>query len=567
MNRKITNKLVAFTLGIILPIVIILLWSWGVKTEVLPPSLIASPDKVWSKLKLLIGDDIILNNARVSLFRLFSGFLLGSLFGIILGVLVGVSKFASRTFEPLLLILIPVPPLAWIPLLIIAFGIDQGSKIALISIGSFCTLFLTTSYSIKATDKNLIELNRLYSKEWFVKLFRIILPSSASNIIGSLRVAMALSWTLLMASEMIAASAGLGWFIWDSRNFSRADDMIVGMISVGILGWFTDRLLLWLGNYISRWKADKKEPGLFSIFWAWVWNKFPFKNQLIYFRAYYLKLKLSVSDFFFDKFNRVFGKKKYQSRIYTETSNNTVLDIFINEKKFKLNGGELRVLRNLSFTVEQGKFNALIGPSGCGKTTLLKLIAGLDTDYSGEIRNSNEKVIGTSLERCIVFQEQRLLPWLKVKDNIAFSLPVSLKGNIKRKKAMEAIELVGLSGFENAYPGQLSGGMQQRVALARAMVNLPKILLLDEPFGALDSITRDKMQKEMKRILKGTDTTVLMVTHDIDEAITMSDKILVLNGSPTSICNSFNINRNGAHDKTSEEFFKIRKELINELFR
>lgn len=567
MNRKIANKLIAFALGIILPLVIIILWNWGVKTELLPSSLIASPDKVLGKFKTLIGDDMLLLNAKASLFRLLTGFLLGSIFGIALGVLVGVSKLASRIFEPLLLILIPVPPLAWIPLLIIAFGIDQGSKIALLSIGSFCTLFLTTSYSVKATDKNLIELSNLYSKEWYVKLFRIILPSSASNIIGSLRVAMALSWTLLMASEMIASSAGLGWFIWDSRNFSRSDDMIVGMISVGILGFFTDRSLIWLGNYFSRWKAGRKNPGLFLMFCSWVWNILPLKNQLNYFHSYYRKLKLSVSDFFIDKFNIVFGKRNYQSRTNSESSNKTVLDVIINEKKFKLNGGELRVLKNLSFTVEQGVFNAIIGPSGCGKTTLLKLISGLDTNFSGEIRNNSEKVTGTSLERCIVFQEQRLLPWLKVKDNIAFSLPVSLKGNIKRKKAMEAIELVGLSGFENAYPGQLSGGMQQRVALARAMVNLPKILLLDEPFGALDSITRDKMQKEMKRILKGTDTTVLMVTHDIDEAITMSDKILVLNGSPTSICNSFNINRNGAHEKTSEEFFKIRKELINELFR
>ncbi|MDO9339619.1 MAG: ABC transporter permease subunit, partial [Bacteroidales bacterium] len=206
MIQKIKSQLFAFILGVILPILLVLLWNWGVKTEVLPPSLIASPEKVWSKFKLLIDDEILLHNAQVSLFRLFAGFLLGSIIGITLGIIVGVSKIASKIFEPLLLVLIPVPPLAWIPLLIIAFGIDQGAKISLLSIGSFCTLFLTTSFAVKATDKNLLELSRLYSKEWFVKLFKIILPFSASNIIGSLRVAMALSWTLLMASEMIASS-------------------------------------------------------------------------------------------------------------------------------------------------------------------------------------------------------------------------------------------------------------------------------------------------------------------------------------------------------------------------
>lgn len=567
MIRKIQSKLIAFVLGIILPIGLILLWNWGVKIEVLPPSLIASPDKVWSKFKTLIGDDVLLHNVRVSLFRLFAGFLLGSFFGIALGILVGVSKLASRIFEPLLLILIPVPPLAWIPLLIIAFGIDQGSKIALLSIGSFCTLFLTTSYSVKATDKNLIELINLYSKEWFVKLFRIILPSSASNIIGSLRVAMALSWTLLMASEMIASSAGLGWFIWDSRNFSRPDDMIVGMISVGILGLFTDRILLWLGKYFSRWKGEKKEPGLLMMLWLWIWNKIPLHEQWRKFKVSYHKLKNSASDFFFDSFNTLFGRKETIAANRSTNSVETTLKVFVTEKKFKLNDGELQVLNDIRFSVKHGEFNALIGPSGCGKSTLLKLIAGLDTDYKGEIINDNQRVKNTSLDRCIVFQEQRLLPWLTVKNNIAFALPVSMKGKVKRSKAEGAIELVGLSGFENAYPSQLSGGMQQRVALARAMVNLPEILLLDEPFGALDSITRDKMQKELKRIIKSTGTTVLMVTHDIDEAITMSDKILVLNESPATICNSFNINSNVSHDKTSPEFVKIRKELINELFR
>ena len=225
------------------------------------------------------------------------------------------------------------------------------------------------------------------------------------------------------------------------------------------------------------------------------------------------------------------------------------------------------MLTDLSFEISKGNYYTLIGPSGCGKSTLLKLIAGLDTDYEGEIKYNNQKIVGTSLARCIVFQEQRLLQWLNVKDNIAFSLPVSMNGQEKRKKVAEAIDLVGLIGFENAYPGQLSGGMQQRVALARAMVNLPEVLLLDEPFGALDSITRDKMQKELKRILANAKATVLMVTHDIDEAITLSDKIFVLGKNPATINSSFVTNGFGAHDKTSSKFNHIRKEMINELYR
>jgi sulfonate transport system ATP-binding protein len=185
----------------------------------------------------------------------------------------------------------------------------------------------------------------------------------------------------------------------------------------------------------------------------------------------------------------------------------------------------------------------------------------------GKIKYNNQRITGTSLERCIVFQEQRLLQWLNVNDNIAFALPVSMRRNEKRKKVAEAIELVNLTGFGNVYPSQLSGGMQQRVALARAMVNLPEMLLLDEPYGALDSITRDKMQKELMRIVSKANATVLMVTHDIDEAIIMSDKIFVLGGNPTNIKKAIQIERSKVNEKTAMEFIKIRNQLINELYK
>ncbi|MCX6249737.1 MAG: ATP-binding cassette domain-containing protein [Bacteroidetes bacterium] len=569
MFKKLKYRLFTFGLGAILPIVFVILWHFGVKTEILPPALIASPEKVLSKFVLLITNDTLLHNVHVSLFRLFAGFFLGSFMGIILGILVGISKPTSKIVEPLFLFLIPVPPLAWIPLLIITFGIDQGTKIALLTIGSFCALFLTTSFSVKSTDKNLLELSTLYSKGFFVKLFKIILPFSISSIIGSLRIAMALSWTLLMASELIASSAGIGWFIWDSRNFSRADDMIVGMLTVGILGWFSDNAIVLLGNYFNRWKIGKKENGVFKALLLKIWNKLPLKNnwrKLVVFNKQVTKL----SDFVVDKINTLLSRKKIK---FDSTMNQVfipIIDVNIIEKKFQLNVGELKVLSELSFKINSGDFISIIGPSGCGKSTLLKLISGLDTDYNGIIINDNSKVIGTSLKRCIVFQEQRLLPWLTISDNIAFALPRTMKRIEKRKRTFEVIELVGLTGFKNVWPSQLSGGMLQRVALARAMVNMPEVLLLDEPFGALDSITRDKMQKELKKILFNEKTkeknTVIMVTHDIDEAIMMSDKVIVLGNKPTSIKKTITVNKTDSHNKTSSSFIAIRNELINELY-
>ncbi len=550
-------------IGLTLPVLLVFLWKWGVDTKVLPPTLIASPEEVWRKFGVLIEKGVLLNNAKVSLFRLFAGFLLGSFIGISLGIIVGGSKVASKFFEPLLLVLIPVPPLAWIPLLIIAFGIDQGSKIALIAIGSFCTLFLTTSFSVKSTDKNLLELSKLYSKGWYVKLFKITLPYSSSIIFGSLRVAMALSWTLLMAGEMIASSAGLGWFIWDSRSFSRSADMIVGIFTVGIFGWATDRIIVWTGNYVNRWKEEKEEKNfgdkLITIFLI------PLKKI---WKPFMLVLDAKVINFISNGLSFLFPYKK-MNLIHGSTFGiqNPILEINIEEKKYKLNGGELTVLKNLAFEINSGEYLSIIGPSGCGKSTTLKLITGLDTNYVGEIKSHNKKIVETSLNRCLVFQEQRLLFWLKVKDNISFALPTLIKREEKEQKVREVIDIVGLRGFENVFPRQLSGGMQKRVALARAMVNMPEVLLLDEPFGAIDSITKDKMQKELKRILCRTNSTVIMVTHDIDEAIVMSDKIIVLKDKPTSILNTILVNSEDIKGKTSPTFTKIRNELINELYQ
>jgi sulfonate transport system permease protein len=179
--------------------------------------------------------------------------------GILLGAWVGFSKKAARFIEPSVLSLIPVPPIAWIPLLIIIFGIGEYSKIALIAIGSFCTLFIHTGYGFRSADRAYVEVARVLMKDDAFVLRHVLLPSALPNILSSMRVAMALSWTLLMASEIIASSQGLGWLIWDSRNFSRPDDMIAGMVAVAILGKVTDSALIALERYLTRWRRTYAE--------------------------------------------------------------------------------------------------------------------------------------------------------------------------------------------------------------------------------------------------------------------------------------------------------------------
>jgi NitT/TauT family transport system ATP-binding protein len=197
---------------------------------------------------------------------------------------------------------------------------------------------------------------------------------------------------------------------------------------------------------------------------------------------------------------------------------------------------QLPVLDNVSFQVQETEFLCLVGPSGCGKTTLLKLIAGLQQPTAGRIRLAGEAVYRPSRQVGFVFQEPTLMEWRTVSENVM--LPLELDGSGKekaRRKAQTMLDLVGLTGFEDAYPARLSGGMAQRVALARALVHDPQLLLLDEPFGALDALTRERMGRELLRIWRARRKTVVLVTHSVPEAVFLADRVLVLGPRPATI--------------------------------
>ena len=208
---------------------------------------------------------------------------------------------------------------------------------------------------------------------------------------------------------------------------------------------------------------------------------------------------------------------------------------------------------------------SLVGPSGCGKSTLLRLIAGLDVPDSGELLIGNEKILGPSAERGLVFQDPNLFPWLTVRRNIEAGLAARGVLREKRNEVDEFMRLVGLEAFANAYPHHLSGGMAQRVALARALINHPKVLLLDEPLGALDAFTRMRMQDEVLRLWENRRTTMLLVTHDIDEAIYMSDRILIMTQAPGRIDREINIDLTRPRDRTSDSFLRFRSEILEHL--
>ena len=205
-------------------------------------------------------------------------------------------------------------------------------------------------------------------------------------------------------------------------------------------------------------------------------------------------------------------------------------------KRFVTPQGECTALNGIHFKTHRREFVCVIGPSGCGKSTLIRILAGLEAQTSGSVLLDGKPVQGPGADRGMVFQGYTLFPWLTVKKNVMFGLKMNGHGNLHaEREALQWLDLVGLSKFANVYPHQLSGGMKQRVAIARALANRPRILLMDEPFGALDAQTRSKMQAHLLDIWRNIDVTVLFITHDLDEAIFLADRILVLKANPGEV--------------------------------
>lgn len=236
------------------------------------------------------------------------------------------------------------------------------------------------------------------------------------------------------------------------------------------------------------------------------------------------------------------------------------------KKIFKQPMGELEVLSDINFSVKPGEFVSIVGASGCGKSTLIRMIAGLERATSGQVMVGNRKVEKPSIDVGLIFQESRLYPWLTVEKNIEFGLHGRLSNPEKKELVQKYIDLVELSGFEKAKPKQLSGGMQQRVSIARTLINKPKVLLLDEPFGALDALTRINMQNEILKIWKKEKVTMILITHDIDEAIFLSDRIVIMSNRPGVISKIIPVEQSKPRDRSSMDFMRIRREIYTEFF-
>lgn len=247
-------------------------------------------------------------------------------------------------------------------------------------------------------------------------------------------------------------------------------------------------------------------------------------------------------------------------------SSDTIIEIkevnrtYIDEKE-----NTVEALKDINLTIKRGEFVSIIGSSGCGKTTLLRLIAGLDVPETGILTLDGQEITAPDPQRGYVVQQGGLFPWLTVEQNIATGLKARHVYRQNKEQVAHYINLIGLNGFEKAYPHQISGGMAQRVAIARGLINRPKALLLDEPMGALDSFTRADIQDKLLELRKENDATMVLVTHDVDEAIYLSDRIVIMTPRPGKINEILSIKMSHPRDRGGAEFLSIRGDILEKL--
>lgn len=234
-------------------------------------------------------------------------------------------------------------------------------------------------------------------------------------------------------------------------------------------------------------------------------------------------------------------------------------------KSFIVNGQSVDVLKDINLEIEEGEFVVIVGHSGCGKSTLLKMIAGLEKNDTGILSVDGKEVDEPGMDRGMIFQEHRLFPWMSIEKNVQLGLK-GLSKEEKRKLSDQYLELVKLSEFKKAYPSQLSGGMSQRAAIARSLVSQPEILLLDEPFGALDALTKIELQEEMLKIRERFHNTMIMVTHDIEEAVYLADRIVVMSARPGRIKDVIKVELGKYRDRGSTDFTYYKKKIFDYFF-
>lgn len=479
-------------LPLVLPLAILLLWwlashVWGAPALLLPP-----PESVARRIALLTASGELPRHAATSMARVFAGFLISA--SCALSLALAVSRF-PRAGEALSLVLEAlrvVPPLSLVPLLILWLGIDEAPKLAIVVLASFFPVYLSSLSALRSVTGAYRELARVLGLTMGETVRHILIPGAAPGILTGLRLGFGYAWRALVGAELIAAASGLGYLIEDASALARTDVVMAGILTIAVLGILCDALF--------RRAAARLEPGARR-------------------RAGSGALRLQRDE----------PREPRELRKLQKARPSAELPgIALDALTVRHPGAAAPTLDRLTLEIPAGRVAAVLGRSGCGKTTLIRAIAGLMDAQSGAVRFT-----GSSRPRLsMVFQDPTLLSWKTVRENVALSVlrecAAAGRDAVRDPRVEDALRLAGLLDRAEAFPAELSGGQRQRVGFARALACEPEVLLMDEPFGALDALTRRELQDESVRIFERRRMTVLMITHDVREAVRMADEAVIL---------------------------------------
>ena len=458
----------------------------------------------WS---LFLSGDLV-RHVAVSALEFAIGFGLATVLGVALGFAMATNRAVQDSLDPWVSFFYSSPLVALIPFFILVFGVGISSKIAIIFLVSIFPILLNAFAGIRAADETLLEVGAAFNCTRWQVFQKILVPAALPYIVVGLRLGIGRALTGVVVAELFGSTAGLGWLIGTAGQSFDTPTVLFGVLMFSFFG-----VAMVEGLEMDRARGRALAQG----------------------RA---------------------GGPMIAPK----------LDVTRLSKYFYGRGGEVRkVLEDITVSIADGEFVCIVGASGCGKTTFIRCIAGLLPAEEGEVRIDGQAVTRPGADRGFVFQSDALMPWRTVMQNVLFGLEVRGRRLSETKPIGEKLlDLVGLTGFEDHYPNELSGGMRQRVNLARALAIEPQVLLMDEPFAALDAQTREIMQRELLKIWAKERKTVLFITHQIDEAIYLADRVLVFSHRPGRIAADIRIPFARPRDlalKRSPEFLKYVDEV------
>lgn len=473
-------------LPVLLPAVILLGWWLVTSSGAVPALLLPGPGAVAKRFLSLLDSGELLTHAAVSMGRVFAGFLLSASAALGLALLLYRRPLWESALSLVLEALRVIPPLSLVPLLILWLGIDEAPKLAIVVLASFFPIYLSALTALRSVSSKYRELAQMLGLTESARVQEILLPGAAPGILTGLRLGFGYAWRALVGAELIAAASGLGYLIEDASSLARTDVVMVGILTIAGLGILCDQLF--------RRGAEG-------------WTK--------------------------SRLNR--RRKSSGGQTALETAPPSAADperslwgIAFEGLVVSYPGLTQPPVNHLTLSIAPGSVTAVLGRSGCGKTTLLKAPAGAVLFTSSNASGRTHPKVA------MVFQEPLLLPWKTVRENAALALSArtgeALSEACKSAAVTQALTLAGIADLAERFPAELSGGQQQRAGLARALSAEPDVLLMDEPFGALDALTRLELQDETRALFNRQRMTVLMITHDVREAVRMADRAVVLRG-------------------------------------